>query len=233
MKQNGVILETRNLTKKIGKDLILKDISFSITNGSICGLLGRNGAGKSTFLKLISKMLRPTAGNIFFKGEELSYNHLNFIGSLIEAPALYENLTAEENLRIYTLQLGLKDERIKETLDLVDLTNTMNKRVFEFSLGMKQRLGIAKTLINKPEFLILDEPTNGLDPLGIKLFRNLIHNLSRQGVSILISSHLLKEMEDLIDYVGIMAGGELKYQGKFNTGNNLENLFINVFNSTL
>jgi ABC-2 type transport system ATP-binding protein len=222
------IIETQNLSKKIEKKYIVKDVSLTIPEGSISGLLGPNGAGKSTILKLLTGMLHPTEGKVLFKGNPLTTRDLFFVGSLIDEPALYDNLTAQENLKVRTIPLGIDSRKIDEVLDVVNLQNTKNKRVKHFSLGMKQRLGIAIALINDPKFLILDEPTNGLDPVGMQEFRNLVFSLSDKGVTILISSHLLKEMEGLANHIGIMMDGCLRYQGAFKQGDDLEALFMNV-----
>ena len=165
---NEIILETKKLCKTFKKQEAVKDISIKVPRNSIYGLLGANGAGKSTFLKMITGMLRPTSGEILFDGHKWSRKDLNCIGSLIESAPLYENLTAKENLKVRTIVLGLPDSRIKEVLNIVDLKDTGKKRAGQFSMGMKQRLGIAIALLNSPKLLILDEPTNGLTLLEYK-----------------------------------------------------------------
>lgn len=155
------ILETKNLTKTFGNEKANDNINLKVKENSIYGLLGPNGAGKSTLLKMLSGMLYKTSGRIIFDGHDWSRNDLSHIGALIETPPLYENLSARENLKVRTLLLGLSDARIDEVLEIVDLQNTGKKKSGEFSLGMKQRLGIAIALINNPKLLILDEPTNG------------------------------------------------------------------------
>ena len=225
------IIETHNLSKKIGKKDIIKNLCLTIPRGKITGLLGPNGAGKSTLLKLLTGMYFPTSGNILFNGHKWKEKDLSSIGSLIDTPALYENLTAEENMLVRAIPLHIHESKIKELLQTVNLTDTSKKRVKHFSLGMKQRLGIAIALINNPEFLILDEPTNGLDPIGMQEFRNLILSLSQKGVTVLISSHLLRELEDIANYIVILIDGNLKYQGDFSLESNLEELFINVVNN--
>jgi ABC-2 type transport system ATP-binding protein len=224
------LIETQHLSKRIEKKQIVHDVSLLIPEGSVTGLLGPNGAGKSTLLKLLTGMLHPTEGNILFKGNPLTTKDLFSIGSLIDEPALYENLTAQENLKVRTIPLGIEDKKIDEVLDVVNLRNTQKKKVRHFSLGMKQRLGIAIALINDPAFLILDEPANGLDPMGMQELRNLVFSLSDRGVTILISSHLLKEMEGLANYIAIMTDGCLRYQGVFKQGDDLEALFMHVMN---
>jgi ABC-2 type transport system ATP-binding protein len=194
----------------------------------VYGLLGPNGAGKSTTLKMLTGMLRPTAGEILFQGKPWSRKDLAQIGALIEAPPLYENLTARENLKVRTTLLELPDSRIDEVLNIVDLTHTGKKRSGQFSMGMKQRLGIAIALLNHPKLLILDEPTNGLDPIGIQEQRELIRSFPKQGITVILSSHILSEVEQIVDHVGIIAGGVLAYQEAVTPGQNLESLFMQI-----
>mgnify|MGYP002409557303 FL=1 len=150
------------------------------------------------------------------------------IGALIESPPLYENLTARENLKVRTLLLGLPDSRIDEVLQIVDLTNTGKKCAGQFSMGMKQRLGIAIALLNHPKLLILDEPTNGLDPIGIQDLRVLIRSFPEQGITVILSSHILSEVELIADHIGIISNGILGYEAKINPGEDLESLFMQV-----
>lgn len=222
------ILETKNLTKKFGKQSVVNNISLQVKENSVYGLLGPNGAGKSTALKMITGMLYKTSGEIIFNGHSWSRNDLSDIGALIEMPPLYENLTARENLKVRTLLLGLPDSRIDEVLNIVDLTNTGKKKSSQFSLGMKQRLGIAIALLNNPKLLILDEPTNGLDPIGIQELRDLIRSFPKQGITVILSSHILAEVEQIADYIGIINNGKLEYQNIINHSENLETLFMNV-----
>ena len=195
---------------------------------SVYGLLGPNGAGKSTILKMLTGILRPTSGSIEFDGHPWKRNDLEHIGALIEMPPLYENLTAYENLKVRTTLLGLDDARINEVLQIVQLTNTGKKRAGQFSLGMKQRLGIAIALLNSPQLLILDEPTNGLDPLGIEELRELIRSFPCKGITVILSSHILSEVQQIADHVGIIAGGVLGYEGELRAGEDLEQLFMDV-----
>ena len=150
---------------------------------------------------------------------------------MIEMPPLYENLTAYENLKVRTTLLGLDNARINEVLQIVQLTNTGRKRVGQFSLGMKQRLGIAIALLNHPKLLILDEPTNGLDPVGIEELRELIRSFPTKGITVILSSHILSEVQQTADHIGIIAGGILGYEGKLNANENLEQLFMDVVKS--
>lgn len=226
-----LILETKNLTKTFGKQKAVDSISLKIKENSIYGLLGPNGAGKSTTLKMITGMIHKTSGEIFFEGHKWSRDDLSDIGALIEMPALYENLSARENLKVRTLLLGLPDSRIDEVLEIVSLKDTGKKKSGQFSLGMKQRLGIAIALLNNPKLLILDEPTNGLDPLGIQESRDLIRSFPEKGITVILSSHILAEVEQTADHIGIINNGKLQYQNIINHDDNLEELFMNVIKS--
>ncbi|EGC82710.1 lantibiotic protection ABC transporter ATP-binding protein [Anaerococcus prevotii] len=226
-----LILETKNLTKTFGNQKAVDNISLKIKKNSIYGLLGPNGAGKSTTLKMITGMIHKTSGEIFFEGHKWSRDDLSDIGALIEIPALYENLSARENLKVRTLLLGLPDSRIDEVLEIVSLKDTGKKKSGQFSLGMKQRLGIAIALLNNPKLLILDEPTNGLDPLGIQELRDLIRSFPEKGITVILSSHILAEVEQTADHIGIINNGKLQYQNIINHDDNLEELFMNVIKS--
>ena len=202
------ILETRNLSKKFGNQLVVNNISLQVKENCIYGLLGPNGAGKSTTLKMITGMLHKSSGDIIFNDHIWSRKDLEQIGALIELPPLYENLSARENLKVRTMLLGLPESRIDEVLKIVGLSNTGKKRSGKFSLGMKQRLGIAIALLNNPKLLILDEPTNGLDPLGIQELREMILGFPKQGITVILSSHNISEVEQVADYIGIICEGE-------------------------
>lgn len=223
-----MILETKNLSKRFGEQMAANQISLQIEQNSIYGLLGPNGAGKSTTLKMIVGLLRPTEGQIIFKGKPWKRESLAKIGSLIEAPALYGNLTAEENLLVHTRLLGIPNERIPEVLKTVDLKDTKKKKASQFSMGMKQRLGIATALLNNPELLILDEPTNGLDPFGIQELREFISSLPEKGITVILSSHILSEVAQVVDEIGIISGGRLLFQGVPNPNEDLEAFFTDV-----
>ena len=225
---NRYILETKELTKIFGRQKAVDNLSLQIEKNSVYGLLGPNGAGKSTTLKMITGMLHKTSGEILFEDKPWSRADLEKIGALIEMPPLYDNLTAWENLKVRTLLLGLPDSRIKEVLEIVDLKNTGKKKSGQFSIGMKQRLGIAIALLNHPRLLILDEPTNGLDPLGIQELRDLIKSFPEQGITVILSSHILAEVEQIADHIGIINNGRLAYQNAINHQENLEELFMNV-----
>lgn len=222
------LLETKNLSKKFKKQKANDNICLSVQRDSIYGLLGPNGAGKSTLLKMITGMAAPTSGKIFFDGREMKRSDLQYVGALIENAPIYENLTARENLKVRTLLLGLPDSRIEEVLEMVALQNTGKKCAGKFSMGMKQRLGIAMALLNHPKLLILDEPMNGLDPIGIKDLRKMIRNLPKQGMTVVVSSHILNEIEQIADEVGIIVNGRLLYQESLSKSQNLETLFMNI-----
>ena len=222
------ILETRGVCKSFHGQMVLDHISLMIPQGCVYGLLGPNGAGKSTLLKMFSGMLRPDEGEILFEGEQWSRQCLVKTGVLIEQPSLYENLTARENLEVRRLLLGEPRGRIDEVLDIVDLKDTKKKRAGQFSMGMKQRLGIAAALLNHPRLLILDEPANGLDPFGIQELRELIRGFAAQGITVIVSSHILSEVEQIANYIGIISEGVLGYQGGMKQGEDLEQLFTEV-----
>ncbi len=226
------ILETRGLTKRFGRgenaQIAVNDVSLHVRRGRVYGLLGPNGAGKSTTLKMIAGMLRPTQGEIVFDGHPWTREDLYEIGSLIEAAPLYPNLTARENLRVRTTMLGIPEERIDAVLHTVGLEDTGKKRAGKFSMGMKQRLGIAIALLARPKFLILDEPANGLDPIGIEDLRALIRSFAQSGITVLVSSHILSEVQQTADDIGIIYNGRLAYEGELEPGQDLEALFMDV-----
>ena len=223
-----MILKTTDLCKNFKGQMAVNNVSLNIRRNSVYGLLGPNGAGKSTTLKMITGILRPTSGSIEFDGHPWQRGDLTQIGALIETPPLYENLTAYENLKVRTTMLGLPDNRIDEVLHIVRLTDTGKKRAGQFSLGMKQRLGIAIALLNNPQLLILDEPTNGLDPVGIEELRELIRSFPEKGITVILSSHILSEVQQIADHVGIIASGVLGYENELRNGENLEQLFMDV-----
>ena len=201
----GYMLETRGLTKRFGRgdqaQDAVADVSLHIREGEVYGLLGPNGAGKSTTLKMICGMLRPTAGEILFAGHAWRREDLYAIGSLIEEAPLYPNLTARENLRVRTTLLGLPESRVDEVLAAVDLADTGKKRAGRFSMGMRQRLGLALALIARPRLLVLDEPTNGLDPIGIEELRDQIRGFAAAGTTVIVSSHILSEVQQMADTI--------------------------------
>ncbi len=195
------ILEVKNLTKTIGKKKILDDISFSIEEGKIIGLVGVNGAGKSTLLKTIVGLYHIDKGNITINNYDLKKDFdkaISIVGAMIEEPAMYDYLTGEENLNLFKIMLkNVSEEKVKEIVKLVSLEGSIYKKLKTYSLGMRQRLGLAHCLLNNPKLIILDEPTNGLDPLGINDLRNFLKSL--KDVTIIISSHILSEIENICD----------------------------------
>ena len=223
-----MILKTTNLCKNFKGQTAVNNVSLNIQRNSVYGLLGPNGAGKSTILKILTGILRPASGEIEFDGHAWNRSDLQSIGALIEMPPLYENLTAYENLKVRTLALGLPDTRIEEVLRIVDLTDTRKKKSGHFSLGMKQRLGIALALLASPKLLILDEPTNGLDPIGIQELRELICSFPAHGITVILSSHILSEVEQIAGHIGIISAGKLGYESKINKGTSLEEIFMRV-----
>lgn len=222
------ILEIRHLSKSFKGQSVLQDITMEIPEGCIYGLLGPNGAGKSTLLKMMTGILRPGAGEIYFQGHKWSREDLREIGALIETPPIYENLTAWENLKVKALLIGASEKRIPEVLQLVDLSDTGKKRAGAFSLGMKQRLGIALALLGSPKLLILDEPVNGLDPLGIQKLRHLIRSFPKKGITVILSSHILSEIQQTADHIGILSGGRLGFSGRLDEQEDLETLFLEI-----
>jgi ABC-2 type transport system ATP-binding protein len=208
------LIRTNRLTKVYGGKEVVSEVSMHVKKGEIYGFLGSNGAGKTTIMKLITNLIKPTNGYIEIFGETLthkSYEVLKRMGTIIEYPIFHENLTAKEILDLHCEYMGYYDKKeIDQVLDLVNLSHTEGKPVEDFSLGMKQRLGIARAIITKPELLILDEPINGLDPSGIKEIRDLLKMLCKEyGITILISSHILGEMEQIADTIGVIHNGRL------------------------
>ena len=222
------ILKTNNLCKDFKKQKAVNNVSITVRENSIYGLLGPNGAGKSTTLKMITGMLRPTNGKVLFNGHDWTRKDLEQIGALIETPPLYDNLSATENLEVRAKLLNIPKTRIDKVLKMVDLQNTGRKKAGQFSMGMKQRLGIAIALLNSPKLLILDEPTNGLDPIGIQELRSLIRSFPSKGITVILSSHILSEVQLIADDIGIISNGILGYEGQMNKDENLENLFVEV-----
>ncbi|MEK5040551.1 ABC transporter ATP-binding protein [Sporosarcina sp. FSL K6-3457] len=208
------LVQTNRLTKVYEGKEVISEVSMHVKKGEIYGFLGPNGAGKTTIMKMMTNLIKPTSGSIEIFGETLthnSYDVLKRMGTIIEYPVFYENLTAKEILDLHCEYMGYYDKKeIDHVLDLVKLINTDGKPVKDFSLGMKQRLGIARAIITKPELLILDEPINGLDPIGIKEIRELFKMLCEEyGITIIISSHILGEIEQIADTIGIIHNGKL------------------------
>ena len=207
-------LETHNLTKNLSGRDIVSDVNIRVKKGEIYGFLGPNGAGKTSIMKMITNLWKPTSGYITVMGKPLndnSYDILKRMGSMIEYPTFYDGLTGEENLKLHCEYMGYySPDCIADTLNMLGLAGAKGEKVRNYSLGMKQRLGIARAILAKPELLILDEPTNGLDPLGMKQIRDLLRMLCAEyGITILISSHLLSEIENVAHTIGIMNHGKL------------------------
>ena len=208
------ILRTENLIKSYKNKRAVDCVSMHIRQGDIYGFLGQNGAGKTTTLRMIMGLITPTAGEIYLLGERVvagRYRHYDRIGSVIETAGFYPNLTARENLEIHRRLMQVTNKSyLTEALEAVGVSEVGNKQVKGFSLGMKQRLGIARALLHKPEFLVLDEPTNGLDPVGIKEIRKLIISLSMERkITVLVSSHILSEVQQIATRIGIINEGKL------------------------
>lgn len=209
------ILQTDHLTKTInGKDLV-KDVNIHVEKGTIYGFLGPNGAGKTTVMKMITNLWKPTGGSVTLFGEELtptSYHVLERMGNIIEFPVFYEHMSGKQNLELHCEYMGYYQPGcVGQALDMLSLTADADKPVKSYSLGMKQRLGIARAILCKPEFLVLDEPTNGLDPAGMKHLRDLFRMLCTEyGITILLSSHILSEVESIADSIGIIHHGTMR-----------------------
>ena len=212
------VIETKALCKQYGPHTAVDHVELHVPQGCVYGFIGPNGAGKSTTMKMLLGLIHPTAGRVRLLGQELTEKSrltlLRQTGSLIESPAGYLHLTAQENLEIVADLKGVPYKDIGRVLDIVHLTQDRSRRVGQYSLGMKQRLGIAMALLGSPKLLILDEPTNGLDPAGIQEMRALIRNMpAATGATVLISSHLLGEMEQMVEQVGIIDHGHILFEG--------------------
>ena len=212
------VIETKALCKQYGPHTAVDHVELHVPQGCVYGFIGPNGAGKPTTMKMLLGLIHPTAGRVRLLGQELTEKSrlplLRQTGSLIESPAGYLHLTAQENLEIVADLKGVPHKDIGRVLDIVHLTQDRNRRVGQYSLGMKQRLGIAMALLGSPKLLILDEPTNGLDPAGIQEMRALIRNMpAATGATVLISSHLLGEMEQMVEQVGIIDHGHILFEG--------------------
>lgn len=207
------VIQVNNLTKCFGEKEVLRDCSMTLSRGTIYGLLGMNGAGKTTLFKLLTGLLCPDYGSIEILGSDMLKERdkmLARIGSLIEAPVFYEHLSAHKNLELHLSYMGTAGMGAEKALQMVGLTGIGKKAVSAFSPGMRQRLGIARAIVHEPELLVLDEPINGLDPMGIKQMRELFVNLVREKkTTILFSSHILSETEHIADTVGVLSGGKI------------------------
>lgn len=233
------IVTTYGLSKSYGDVLSVSDLDMYVKEGRIYGFLGPNGAGKSTTLKMLLGLVHPTRGEIEIFGKRLTNKSrieiLQDVGSLIESPSYYGHLTARENLKIVATMLNVPNSNIEKVLSIVRLDKQKSKKTAAFSLGMKQRLGLATALLSFPKLLILDEPTNGLDPAGIQEMRELIISLPKEyGMTVIVSSHLLSEIDQMAEDVGIIGNGKMMYQGTLNglhamdSGKNLEEIFLDL-----
>ncbi|MGA4508310.1 ABC transporter ATP-binding protein [Propionibacteriaceae bacterium G1746] len=213
----SLIVATEKLTKSYGSRTVVEDIDLRIPEGCVYGFLGPNGSGKSTTMKMLLSLIRPTSGEAHVMGRPMNRGTrrelLGQIGSLIESPPGYSHLTGAENMRITQRLLGITDQQVDFAVRTVRMEKQMDKKVREFSLGMKQRLGIAMALARQPKLLILDEPTNGLDPAGIEEIRDLVRRLADGGVTVMVSSHLLGEIDKTATMLGILSQGRLIFQG--------------------
>lgn len=214
MDDNNNIMETTGLQKSYKENIVVNDMNIHIPKGAVYGFVGPNGAGKSTVMKMILNLIQPDEGEVYLFGEKVtdhSYEIFKKVGSIIENPYFYEKMTARQNLELHCEYMGFPNkERIGEVLQMVDLQNAEGKQIRHYSLGMKQRLAIARAILARPEFLILDEPINALDPEGIREMRNLFRKLNREeGTTIFISSHILSEVDLIADTIGIIQHGKL------------------------
>ena len=213
----SLAIETRDVTCRFGSLTAVEALNLQVPTGSICGFLGPNGAGKTTTIRLLLGLIKPSSGTILMDGQFISRAHpelRNRIGALIESPSLYSNLTGRENLEVIRRLLDIAPANLSEVLKLVQLTEDSDRLVRTYSLGMRQRLGLAVALLGNPKLLVLDEPANGLDPAGVHDLRDLLRTLVRQrGATVFLSSHLLAEVEQIADHVAILDRGHLLFQG--------------------
>lgn len=229
----NIVLKCENLCKKIGKKYILKNISFEIEDGDILGLIGPNGSGKTTLIKLILALQHKNSGNIYINNYDIDNNYIEAIksvGAIVENPEFYNYMSGRKNLELKARLYNISNDKIKDVIKLVGLENRIDEKVSHYSLGMKQRLGIAQAILNNPKLLILDEPTNGLDPEGIKLLRDIIIKLSKENMAILISSHILKELDNMCNKICIIKNGEIVNIDYTEKIKHKDNNFTYIFN---
>ena len=227
------ILEVRNLRKKIRNKLIIQDVSFSINEGEIIGLIGNNGSGKTTIMKLITGLLRPSNGEVYINGYNIKTHKKKaweYIGAVIEVPALYLHLTGLQNIKYFSrFYKDIKKDKIDEIIDLLEMRNFINLKVDEYSLGMKQRLGLAISMVHNPKLLILDEPINGVDSKGIMLLRKHLREIAENyGTAILVSSHILTELESICDRAILIEDGNIKNIVEVDKNISLESILNDV-----
>lgn len=211
------IIETKNLTKVFKNSTVVNRVNIKVNEGDIYGFLGPNGAGKSTTIKMMLGLVNPTEGTTIINNYDIKTERkkaIEFVGAMVEGPSFYGYLSGYKNLKLYANLYGKDDERINEVLELVGLSNVKNKKVSNFSLGMKQRLDIARAFLNNPKLVILDEPTNGLDPQGVIEIRNLIRELAvKENVTFIICSHILSEVQNICNRISIINNGEILVEG--------------------
>ncbi|MRN54754.1 ABC transporter ATP-binding protein [Paenibacillus monticola] len=235
----NIVLETKDLTKVIHGKPIVSNVNIQVSTGDIFGFLGPNGAGKTTTIRMITHLVFPTSGEIWISGLSLREHFkeaISKVGCIVENPTFYPNLSAYQNLKLSAALLGnIQNERIEEVLTIVGLASQLKQKVGTFSLGMKQRLGIANAILGYPKLVILDEPTNGVDPIGLREMKALIKELAnKEKITFFISSHMLREMEDLCNKVAIIQKGEILAQGQVSSllaaysVVNLEDLFLQI-----
>ncbi len=227
------VLELKNVSKVMGNTALVEDISFTVNKGEIFGFLGPNGAGKTTTIKMITGLYSISKGEIYIDGKNVKKQFekaLKGVGGIIENPEMYGYLSGKDNLKIYArMHGGITKHRIDEVVNLVKLGNRINDKVSKYSLGMRQRLGVAQALLHRPKLLILDEPTNGLDPMGIKELRETLRELcDKEGLSVMVSSHLLSEMELMCDRFGIIDSGKIIDDIKNNESLNIKTYLLEV-----
>jgi lantibiotic transport system ATP-binding protein len=214
MTHSACAIETSDVTRRFGSRTVVHRLNLRVPESGIYGFLGLNGAGKTTTIRMLLGLIKADAGSIRVFGKHFSLDVLRRIGALVEMPSLYSHLTGRENLEVTRRQIGAPRSRIDHVLTVVHLTADADRLLAEYSLGMKQRLGVALALLNSPDLLILDEPTNGLDPAGIREMRDLLRSMPREhGVTVFLSSHLLNEVDQIAEYVGIIHEGNLVFQG--------------------
>jgi lantibiotic transport system ATP-binding protein len=226
------LIQTHGLSRRFGTQLAVDDLNLLVPAGGVYGFLGPNGAGKTTAIRMLLGLIRPTAGEVQMFGLKLIENRQSLmrrVGALVEAPSLYPHLTGRENLEVTRRLVASPRNLVNSALESMNLTKDADRRVREYSLGMRQRLGLALALLNKPELLILDEPTNGLDPAGIHEMRALIRRMPEElGVTVFLSSHLLSEVEQIASHIGIIHEGKLLFQGTLAELQNKQRIQLNV-----
>ncbi|MHB9941966.1 bacitracin ABC transporter ATP-binding protein [Clostridium sporogenes] len=226
------VLQVENIHKKIGRKEIIKDVSFSVKAGEVFGFLGPNGAGKTTTIRMMVGLIAPTKGRIKIMGHDIQKERikaLKNVGCIVENPDMYNDLTGMQNLKFYADLYGdITKERINEVAELVGLKDRINDKVKKYSLGMKQRLGLGQAILSNPKLLILDEPTNGLDPIGMHEFREIVKDIAKKNNSaVFISSHILSEIEQMCDHFAIINKGSIKtIQAVSEESSNIERLKI-------